>query len=68
MFFPRRRRAEIAAGLREAERARIESVDALHAAVIDGQEAAEASKDLRRIQHRNHFREIIADAYRGRTA
>lgn len=68
MLFSRRRKRELSRGFREAEAARVESVGALHAAVIEGQEAERIAADHRRIQQRNHFREIVADAYRGRIA
>lgn len=65
MIFSRRKKRDLDVGLTEAERARKESVGDLHSAVLAGAEVTEVADEHRRIQKRNHFAEIVRDAYRG---
>lgn len=63
MTFWRRRKDQQVRALAEAEAARKESVDELHAAVLHNQEVRRTTARLRELRTENHFAERFRAAY-----
>lgn len=63
MTFWRRRKDQQVRALAEAEAARKESVDELHAAVLHSQEVRRTTARMRELRIENHFAERFREAY-----